>query len=182
MKKILYILLLLSVVPCVAFSDGGGGVFLGKQQASYPMLEHLSVPNNSLGLSYYGGCGYGVSSDNTITGGFGVAVVPEDASTGIGGGFGGLVNGFRILRWPLTLQVVNYAGLGGFSTGAEAADFFGFFEELTVEVGIPLARWFMPTLFAGYQVIGRFASGNELFDVFSYTPVVGVKISWGDFY
>ncbi|MBN2048835.1 MAG: hypothetical protein JW760_00200 [Spirochaetales bacterium] len=182
MKKTVCILFLFSLCLFTLSADGGGGMFFGRQQSGYPFFEDLVVTNNSLGLTYYGGYGYGISSGNTITGGFGLAVTDPLNEAGISGGFGGLMNGVRLIKRPVTLQIINCAGLGGVSLGMNQSEgFFGFFDELTLELGIPLVSWFMPVFYVGYQVFGRIGTRENLFELYSYTPVMGIRIGWGDF-
>ncbi len=176
---------ILFTVAVTAFADGGGGAFVGYQMARYPFLSNYELPNNSLGLMYFGGFGYGVSSRNWITGGFGYSFLDVSTGSGVAGGMGGFINGYRILRRPVHLSVVSWTGFGGLYTGNHAVNpgrgYFCVFEELDVELGIPLARWFMPVLFAGYQVGANVIPGRPLRDFVSYTPVAGVRVSWGRF-
>ena len=66
LKRILALSLILGAVLSAAYPDGGGGFFYGLQTNEY-------LPNNSLGLMYTGGYGYGVSG-HEINGGFGVGL------------------------------------------------------------------------------------------------------------
>ena len=59
-------------------------MYYGLQTSEYPFLKDYPVRNNSMGLAYYGGYGYGVHSRN-ITGGFGFAITDTDGDTGIPG-------------------------------------------------------------------------------------------------
>jgi hypothetical protein len=139
-----------------------------------------------MNLIYYGGFGYGVSWDRTITGGFGFAIMDAAGRSEIAGGFGGFIGGFRLLDRPVNISIVSWTGLGGISTGILPADgfegFFGLLQELTLEIGIPVIRWFMPTLFAGYQIAGNLIPGVPFEAFFSYTPVIGFRLQWGSFY
>jgi len=165
-------------------ADGGGGLFFGYQTNSYPLLDEIA--NNSLGLAYYGGFGYGVGSNQGIVGGFGMAIMDIDNETGIAGGFGGIVSGLRIVSRPINVSILSLTGFGGISAGFEpAGEYGGFFaisQELSLELGIPILPWFMPTLYVGYQVVGSIIPGIPFGGFFSYTPVVGIRMQWGDFY
>ena len=177
--------LLFICLSVMSFADGGGGFFFGMQASQYPLLENYPVNNNSMGLSCFGGYGYGITR-HVIAGGFGYAFLDLNDTSGIAGGLGGIISGARILRWPISLSIVSWTGVGGISTGSyETAAGSGFFcisEELTVGLGIPLLRWFMPVVYAGYQVVGNLIPGQIFQAFFSYTPVVGIRLSWGEFF
>jgi hypothetical protein len=186
-NKIAILLVLFLALPVLSgLADGCGGVFYGLQTSAYPFLKDYPVRNNSLGLAYYGGYGYGVH-DRSIIGGFGFAFTDTDGDTGVAGGFGGVVNGFRFVRWPVNLSLVSWTAVGGISTGnhedGDSEDgYFAILEEVTLELGFPISRWFMPTLYAGYQVAGNLIPGAPFRDLLVYTPVVGVRLAWGKFY
>jgi hypothetical protein len=184
-KKLgLLLALLLALTGTAGFADGAGGMFYGLQTSEYPFLKDYPVRNNSLGLAYYGGYGYGVHG-NAITGGFGFAVTDTDGNTGIAGGFGGVINGVRFIDWPVTVSLISWTAVGGISTGTQEEGeegFFAFMEEITLELGIPINRWFMPSVYAGYQFAGNLAPGKPFEDFLVYTPVVGVRVAWGKFY
>lgn len=188
MNKKLAVLLALyiALAGTAGFTDGAGGMYYGLQTSEYPFLKDYPVRNNSLGLAYYGGYGYGVHG-HTITGGFGFAITDTDGDTGIAGGFGGVINGVRFIDWPVTVSLISWTAIGGISTGnQEGGDgeegFFAFVEEITLELGIPINRWFMPSLYAGYQIAGNLAPGTPFEDFLVYTPVVGMRVAWGKFY
>ena len=172
----------------IAVADGGGGgIYFGYQTSAYPFLsDNYTIANNSMGLAYFGGFGYGVASDRTIVGGFGMAILDMENDTGIAGGFGGVISGVRLLRTPISLSILSLTSLGGLGTGSyetESGDgFFAVSEELTIELGIPILSWFMPTVYVGYQVIGNLVPGRVFTAFFSYTPVFGFRIQWGDFH
>lgn len=185
-RKILFSSFILFIAVAFAAADGGGGMFFGYQTSTYPFLkDNYEIPNNSLGLAYFGGYGYGVSWDQVITGGFGHAVLDTEGSSGIAGGFGGVINGFRILKWPFNLSIVSYTGFGGIYTGKHQEvpnkGFFAVSEEIDVEIGLPVFDWFMPVVYAGYQVTGNIIPGTMFQTFLSYTPVIGCRIAWGSF-
>jgi hypothetical protein len=185
-KLVVLIALSLFVVGTTGFADGAGGMFYGLQTSEYPFLKDYPVRNNSMGLAYYGGYGYGVHG-HAITGGFGFAITDTEGDTGIAGGFGGVINGFRFIDWPVTVSLLSWTAIGGISTGNQKSGsgddgFFAFMEEITLEVGIPINQWFMPTLYAGYQIAGNLAPGTPFEDFLVYTPVIGVRVAWGKFY
>jgi hypothetical protein len=112
---------------------------------------------------------------------------PTMEETGIAGGFGGVINGYRLIKRPLNLSVLLFTGFGGISTGNYVAEnggsgFFGVFLELDAEIGIPVTSWFMPVFYVGYQVIGNLIPGEFFSHFVSYTPVIGGRVSWGKMY
>ena len=189
MKKLILISIFVLIAGSLfAFGGGGGGIFFGYQTSNYPFLEESvqkDIPNNGLGLSYFGGFGWGADRDGIISGGFGMSVMDIDKDTGITGGFGGVINGLQILTWPVHLSLMSYTGFGGIYTGENEnnpdSGFFVLSEEIDVEVGIPIFKWFMPSIFAGYQVSGNVIPGKMFSSYLSYSPVMGVRISWGSF-
>jgi hypothetical protein len=181
-------LAVLAVGASPACADGGGGMFLGYQTSEYPFLERYDVTNNTMGLMYYGGFGYGVDWDGNIAGGFGFTIhqEPLPGDPVIAGGVGGFIAGRRLLARPLNLSLVTWTGVGGIGRGQtpqeSAEGYFIGFVEIDLEVGIPITRWFMPVVYAGYQLAGNFVPGT-LFETFvSYTPVIGARICWGKHY
>ncbi len=188
MKKwnIILCCLLLFLFSETVAADGGGGMIMGYQISQYPFFEDNYILNNNMGLIYYGGFGYGVSNRDIISGGFGYALMDHTNGTGIAGGFGGVIKGIRILKRPINLSLISYTGFGGIYTGSHIAEdghaFFCISEELNLELGFPLFRWFMPVIYVGYQAAGNIIPGKPFQSFLSYTPVAGIKISWGDFY
>jgi hypothetical protein len=186
-KQSLFTLILLIIsTGFTSAAGGGGGMSFGYQTLTYPFLERYPVVNNSLELIYYGGFGYGVSSNRTITGGFGFAIMDVAGESEIAGGFGGFLTGYRLLDRPVNISFMSWTGLGGISTGVlpvgEYEGFFALLQEVTVEIGIPLVRWFMPTVFAGYQIAGNLIPGAPFITFFTYTPVIGFRLQWGSFF
>jgi hypothetical protein len=166
-------------------ADGGGGVFWGEQRAGYPFLPDTAIENNSMGLAYVGGYGYGIH-DRRITGGFGYVIHDGDPENGTAGGFGGVIGGIALVRRPVSLSLISWTGIGGLCTAAQrAAGEDGWFllsEAITLELGVPVTRWLMPSVYAGYQVIGNLAPGEPFSEFFTYSPVVGFRVAWGRFY
>lgn len=181
------LVLLLLLLPVASFADGraggAGGLIVGNQVTEYPFLEQYRVESNTLGLSYVGGFGYSVSERGMISGGFGMGMFDPYEESGIGAGVGGAIGGWRILRRPVYLAVTSWTGIGGVgierpALGAEEG-YFIFFQELSLELGLPFFSWFTPTFFAGYQVMGSVLPAPILQFV-SYTPVIGFRLGWGD--
>ena len=147
-------------------------------------MDENDIENNNMDLYYSGGFGYGISRNNVISGGFGYAVyASEDENTPLGG-FGGVINGIRLLRYPFNVSLMSWTGFGGITINSVDGkkNSFAISEELTLELGFPLFRWFSPTIYAGYQVIGSLGSGETFEDFLSYTPVLGFRFQWGKFY
>ncbi len=184
LKRILALSLILGAALAAAYADGGGGFFYGLQTTEYPFLRGYPIRNNSVGLTYTGGYGYGVSG-HEITGGFGVGFTDSTSDTGIAGGYGGVINGARAQVGPLNLMITSWTGIGGIkfteaATG-ETAGFLIVTEEIDLEIGLAVLPWFMPVFYAGYQVMGNLAPGQPFHDFFSYTPAVGVRFAFGKF-
>jgi hypothetical protein len=182
MKKAIIILILLLISISFVFADGAGGFYSGYQVSSYPFFEGSEFENNNMGFYYSGGYGYGVSWGNLISGGFGYAIYAAENDLEPIGGFGGVINGVRLLSYPLNISIMSWTGFGGISVPGSDIKNFAISEELTVEVGFPLFRWFSPTIYAGYQVIGSLGSGEPFDDFLSYTSVIGFRFQWGKFY
>jgi len=186
MKKSLIIIFLLMLSIPFIFADGAGGFYSGYQVCSFPFVDGEGFENNNMGLYYNGGFGYGVSWNNVISGGFAYAIyASEDENTPIGG-FGGVINGVRLLRYPINISIMSWTGFGAISTsssnGYSDDKSFAISEELTLEVGFPLFRWFSPAIYAGYQVIGSLGNGEPFEEFLSYTSVLGFRFQWGKFY
>jgi len=186
MKRMLILITLLIMIIPFVFSDGAGGFYSGYQVSSYPFVDGDGFENNNMGLFYTGGFGYGINRNNIITGGFGYTLFESKDGENPLGGFGGVINGVRILRYPINISFMSWTGFGGISTGLYTSDSengsFAVSEELTLEVGFPLFRWFSPTIYAGYQVIGNLGTGKPFEDFLSYTSVIGFRFQWGKFY
>lgn len=177
LKRILALGLILSAAVSAVHADGGGGFFYGLQTPEY-------IPNNSPGLMYTGGYGYGVSG-HQVKGGFGVGLSDFQSETGIAGGYGGVIHGARAKVGPANLMITSWTGIGGIKfTQAPSGDSLSYLivtEEIDLEIGLAVLPWFMPVFYAGYQVMGNVAPGRPFSDFFSYTPVIGVRFAFGKF-
>ena len=181
-RKTAVLVILMIILAMTVHADGGGGMFFGYQISEYPLLQELAVRNNSLGLAYFGGHGYGIDSDGVVVGGFGFAILDADSETEIAGGFGGIIAGIRLISVPINLSLISWTGFGGIGVNDDRG-YFALSEEVTLEIGLPILSWFMPTFYVGYQVAGNLIPG-ALFnqnEFLSYTPVAGLRIQWGDF-
>jgi hypothetical protein len=177
-------LLMAALLPAAAFTDGGGGLLYGLQATEYPFLKGFPIRNNSLGLMYTGGFGYGIS-DHEVTGGFGVGISDFERQTGISGGYGGVINGFRAALGPVNFMITAWTGIGGLKfcdpQNADIRSYLIVTEEIDLEIGLAVLPWFMPVLYAGYQVMGNLYPDPPFQGFFSYAPVVGLRLAWGRF-
>lgn len=181
-KRVLALGLILSAALAAAYADGGGGFFYGLQTTEF--LSGYPIRNNSQGLRYTGGYGYGVSG-HRIAGGFGVGVSDLQDDSGIAAGYGGVINGARAKAGPFNLMLTSWTGIGGLrfteaATG-QASGYLIATEELDLEIGLAVFPWFMPVFYAGYQIMGNLAPGRPFGDFFSYAPVFGLRFAFGKF-
>ena len=178
------IVLIAALLPAAAFADGGGGFFYGLQTNEYPFLRDYPIRNNSLGLMYTGGYGFGISG-HEINGGFGVGLSDFEGDTGIAGGYGGVIHGLRGKLGPVNIMFTSWTGIGGLKfTSAASGETEGYVivtEELDLEVGLAVLPWLMPIVYAGYQVMGNVGPGKPFQDFFSYAPVIGIRFVFGSF-
>ncbi len=184
-KAVLTMLLILIFIPFCLSADGGGGMFWQQQVSEYPFAKDWDLESTDMNLHMVGGFGYGIAGDGRITGGYGYGITSEEGTPGaISGGFGGIVNGYRMFEGPLHFAVVTYAGIGGIHREAmgESPDesWFALSLEIDVEVGLPVFGWFMPVVYAGYQYMGGIfpSETDEVFQ--SYSPVLGIRLAFGD--
>jgi hypothetical protein len=184
LKRILALSLVLGAALAAAHADGGGGFFYGLQTGEYPFLKGYPIRNNSLGLMYTGGYGYGISG-HQINGGFGMGLSDFGNETGIAGGYGGVIGGARAKAGPLNFMITSWTGIGGIkfseALSGETASYLIVTEEIDLEIGLAALPWFMPVFYAGYQVMGNVVPGRPFQDFFSYTPVFGVRFAFGKF-
>jgi len=180
-----FVLLFLVLSLGSIFADGGGGILIGYQAGKYPFFEKNYLASRNMGLMYYGGFGYGLQGRRVIHGGFGYAISDPTGESNIWGGFGGPITGFRIIRKPVTISITSWTGFGGVYTGRNTVNpdrgFFCISEDLQLEIGLPILRWFMPVIFVGYQVSANLVPAPPIIGFLSYTPVMGMRITWGKF-
>ena len=183
--RLLAVAILLAGAVLCAGADGAGGTFLGYYVGEHPLVERLHIPSSGLDLMYFGGYGYGVGRHGTVNGGFGLTFLDTVGTSRVAGGIGGVIAGFRLLRLPLHVAIVSWTGVGGIYTGLVGPSpnrgFFVGFEEIDLEIGLPIARWFMPALYVGYQAMGNLIPGVPFQDSLIYSPVAGVRLAWGSF-
>lgn len=174
-----------ALLAAPGFADGGGGFFYGLQSPEYPFLEGFSIRSSSPGLMYTGGYGYGASR-HEVHGGFGVGFSDSEQNPSVLGGYGGVIQGLRGRLGPVNLMLTSWTGIGGikFTGGLDAStrSYLILSEELDLELGLAVFRWFMPSVYAGYQVMGNLTPGQPFADFFTYTPVFGLRFTFGKFY
>ena len=167
------------LVPAAARAAGGGGVF-----HSYH-TDDWTLPSSGRSLELGGGFGYGVSG-HEVHGGFGGGWTDEDRPEGTSGGMGGVIYGWRDHVGPVNFLLTSWTGIGGVqvrdaSTGEEEQGYLLLSEEIDLEIGFAVLPWFMPSVYAGYQVAGNLAPGRPFSDWFHYTPVIGFRLTFGNF-
>lgn len=159
-----------------SFAGGGGGL-------TYGVYLHMPpYSNQQLTVNFFGGFGYGVNRQGAKIGGFGIAILDNDASDLMAGGFGGLITGKRLTAGPFFVSINIWSGFGGIgSSFGNPSSFFGLFLEGNVEFGIRLVPWMQLAVFAGEQVITNLIPGLPFVGNLVYTPVFGTRIIWGGF-
>jgi hypothetical protein len=166
---------LLSLAP--AFAGGAGGITSGYQWFD------PSVSSGDYQARFTGAYGYGVGYDGRRMGGFGMAFYSDTDPGRMVGGIGGLVTGQELRLGNMMLAATLWTGLGGLSApvyGMEPGHLVGF-AELDLEAGIAIFRWFQVSLYGGMQVMSSLAPGRPFQDFLYYSPVVGIRTSWGAF-
>ncbi|KGE70703.1 hypothetical protein [Spirochaeta lutea] len=173
-------MMLLAASPLIA--KGGGGTIWGTNM-TWIGEENLGVSN--LGMTFTGGFGYGVARGGAKIGGFGLAVHnSEDGSTSdpfIAGGFGGMLLGTYGSTGRVSVATNLWLGVGGYTydyTGGH----FGGFGQADIEVGLAVLRWFQISGYAGYASFFPITgSPGRLIEQAKYTPVLGLRFTWGSF-
>jgi hypothetical protein len=84
---------------------------------------------------------------------------------------------------PLNLMITSWTGIGGLKFSQadtkESLSYLIVTEEIDLEIGLAVLPWFMPVFYAGYQVMGNVTPGRPFQDFFSYTPVFGIRFTFG---
>ncbi len=169
--------LMAAYAPCFALQGVAGGILLGFQQYD------PDLANQDMGCVMIGGFGYGVSSEGVRLGGFGMAALGGEGESGpsdLNCGIGGFITGWEFRTGPFVIAVNLWTGLGG--AAYEASDPGGFmiaFGELSAELGLVLTRWMRLVGYMGLQAMGNLAPGRPFDELDLYTPVTGIRLSWG---
>jgi hypothetical protein len=182
MKKIILIASILLMTMCLS-AEGAGGLFSSSQTEDLDwMIDDFDLSYGATGLESFGGFGYGVGEDGDIVGGFGIVFENQDSETQVFGAFGGIINGYKVISSPINLVVASWTGVGVYdmTEALNNSSGIGLFEELSLEIGLPVTGWFMPSVYAGYQWILPL-TGRDIFNPVSASPVVGVRLQWGAF-
>jgi hypothetical protein len=164
---------LIGLLPAaMAAAGGAGGVGFGGQYFD----PGMSSADRS--LTYISGFGYGRTEApyGRRFGGFGMAVLSEDWRTA--GGMGGMLIGQEFRSGPIVAALTLFTGAGGIAfDGHGYAVLFG---EVDFELGVAFL-WMQITGYAGFQAWGNFVPGYPFSSAVVYTPVLGVRMSWGAF-
>ncbi len=178
MKRLILILAAAALPLGLLYAGGAGGLTFG-------------IPLNGTGLSNYdlqtmqlGGYGYGVTSGGQRIGGFGLAFFGGGMSSrNLAGGVGGVLSGQEFHAGPLIVAVNLLAGIGGIGTSGlpTPGGYAVLFGEATLEAGVAVFPWMMLAAYGGMQVMTNFVPGRAFSDALYYTPVAGVRASWGSF-
>lgn len=163
-----------------AAAQGAGGLIF---DMAMPSLNPGFMPATICveGIQTFGGYGYGVDEDDSIIGGFGVALIGSmDSSDGATGGFGGLIVGRRVIAsHSFHLDLAARLGLGGAAN--HDSGYAMFYAEPYIELGLGLTKWMRLSGTIGYQLIGNILPGNAATEVLIRTPTIGLALSWGSF-
>ena len=195
--------------PGSAFAEGAGGPLFGLVMPAWNPSFMPEVPSSLPEFEYMGGYGYGLSRDDVIIGGFGLAFLDyniyasENWGGGslipmhVAGGAGGLVVGSRVIAAPgLHLDLAARLGLGGMGLARRelaasylGSDFYRYatkgyaivYAEPYAELGLGLTPWMRLCATLSYPLIGNFLPGKPFSEVFYYTPAIGLTVSFGKF-
>ena len=164
--------LLLSILPaCIATAGGAGGVGFGAQYFS------PAISSASLGMTYIMGFGYGVDYDGSRIGGFGMALLAEPNRSA--GGVGGMLVGHEWRAGPVVFAFNLLGGVGGVAYGG--GGYMLLFGQADLELGAAVLPWMQVVAYAGYQAWGNLVPGVPFASAKLFTPVVGVRVSWGGY-
>ncbi len=180
MKKasvFLVIGLMAACTRCHALQGGAGGITLGFQRYD------PDLANQDMGCVLIGGFGYGVSSEGVRFGGFGMAALGgegESSPSDLNCGIGGFITGWEFRAGPFVIAVNLWTGLGGAAYGAsDPGGFMIAFGELSAELGLVLTRCMRLVGYMGLQGMGNLVPGRPFHELELYTPVTGIRLSWG---
>jgi len=158
------------------WAEGGGGVFWGRQR------YHSEFANRDIAFCYSGGYGYGVKSGGTRVGGFGMGIHDESNAADLTGGVGGIITGQQAALGPIMLSMNALLGVGGIRADfGQPASYFAYFGELDAELGVRVVEWMQISLYGGMTLFGNLAPGDPVTDSVVYSPVVGMRLTWGSF-
>ena len=174
MRRAIALIGLMILVAAGAFAFGGGGFFQGTH---VPLSEYS---NSEVMGQVSGGFGYGVDRGGSRYGGFGM-VIEEIGDEEFLGGFGGLISGRQFRTGPVTVSLNLWSGVGYVAPGlVEIPGQVGFLLEANAEAGVKLLPWMQVALYGGMQAIGGF-DPHRIFTDSIYTPVAGIRFTWGSF-
>jgi hypothetical protein len=176
--RIIILAAALSALPLsMACAGGAGGLTWGQQYFDSPLS------NYDFQGTFSGAYGYGVTRQGQRIGGFAIAVRSAAPEGAFDGGFAGLITGQEIHAGPFLMAVTLWTGIGGLSVkdpALPAGGSLALFGELDLELGLGFISWMELTGYAGMQAVVRVADGG-FFSGAMYTPVLGIRVSWGSF-
>ena len=162
--------LLFALLPAgIAAAGGAGGVGFGTQ------FYDPATPSNNLGMAYITGFGYGVDEGGSRIGGFGMALLSDPARSA--GGVGGMLVGHEWRGGPVVFAFNLLGGVGGASYGG--GGYMLLFGQADLELGAAVLPWMQVVAYVGYQAWGNLIPGIPFVSAKLFTPVIGVRVSWG---
>ena len=170
-QTVLAVVLLALLPACIAGAGGAGGVGFGAQYFS------PSISSSSLGMAYIAGFGYGVDEGGSRIGGFGMALFSALGRSA--GGVGGMLVGHEWRGGPVVFAFNLLGGVGGAASGG--GGYMLLFGQADLELGAAVLPWMQVVLYAGYQAWGNLIPGIPFVSARLFSPVVGVRVSWGGF-
>jgi hypothetical protein len=171
MRRVLAVLLLSLLPACIAAAGGAGGVGFGAQYYD-PVMS-----SSNLGMAYIMGFGYGVDEGGSRVGGFGMALFSAPGRSA--GGAGGLLVGHEWRAGPVVFAFNFLGGVGG--AAYAGGGYMLLFGQADLELGAAVLPWMQVVLYAGYQAWGNLIPGIPFVSAKLFTPVLGVRVSWGGF-
>lgn len=186
-------------LPLVA--EGAGGIeflqVVGKDRWPFPGGQGL--PDTTGTISSAGGLGYGVDSDGSVIGGFGIGISSKnlslsDSPTGkplrsFSAGYGGTIQGWQHRWGPVVGLFTTRIGFGGADYSSESG--FGNFRLSThtsgfsvlgtagAQLGIAILPWFLLGVEVGGAGTVTLVSGQPF--ILAYAPTIGIRMLWGSF-
>jgi hypothetical protein len=175
MVVVVAVLALAALAPLASFAGGAGGFTWGEDWYA------PGASSGDLGLRTSGVYGYGTSWAGQRAGGFAMSVSSGAEGSSLDGGFVGAIAGQEMRAGPVVAALTLWTGVGGLGEGAFAgrAGSLALFGELCLELGFAFVPGMQLTGYAGMQAIAPVAPWPVMAGSALYSPVVGVRLSWG---
>lgn len=170
------IVVVLGMLPLAgAFARGAGGFTWGEQYFD------PSLANYDIATSFNGVYGYGTSWGGQRYGGFALALHSDATAPAFYGGFVGGIAGQEIRMGPFMGAITAWTGVGGVTTNplTQGPGSFALFGELSLEAGFGFLPGVMVTGYAGLQAVAQVDPQHAAIESVLYSPVLGMRISWG---